>query len=739
MSESHRPRRMIVWGPVVLISLTLLWTGLTLVQWRLFERVQGGRLLETLVVFGLVNLNILLLLLLLFLTLRNLAKLAFERRRGVLGSRLKTKLVLAFLAMTVIPTALLYLASAGFLARSIDSWFSSRVEGALRQALEVARSYYRVEEQRVLHYAGQIAESLPQEGLEGDLGRLEATLLGRALADQLGAITVFSANGEVLSVVANPRLPLPEMATADSPEVREALAGREASGLNRSPGGDFLRGGAPVRDPTTGKVWGAVVVDGYMPGRTLDRLREITDGFEEYRQLEVLKRPIKVSYILPLLLVALLLVFAATWFGFYLARGITGPIQNLAEATERVAGGDLDFQLEVKSRDEVGTLVESFNLMTRDLKASKAEVEAAEATLRRANEELEQRRRYMEIVLGRVAAGVISTDAAGRITTANAAAREMLDLGQDPLGQPYRRVLPQAVEGVVTDLLRDLGRSRHDAIQRQVVLEMEGQRRTVMVHLTRLRDEGGDPMGTVAVFDDLTELVRAQRAQAWQEVARRIAHEIKNPLTPIQLSAQRVRRRYAHLLEDVEGEVLEDATRTIVTQVDGLKRLVDEFSRFAKMPECRPSPQDFNRIVQEVVALYRPGRGEIQFDVRVDDHLPTVEVDDEQVKRALVNLLDNAVTALEEQPHGRIEVHTEFDAHRQVVRLVVADNGPGLSPGARERLFEPYFSTKKGGTGLGLAIVKSIVADHRGYVRAADNQPQGTRFVLEFPLPGASA
>lgn len=571
------------------------------------------------------------------------------------------------------------------------------------------------------------------------MGRLEAALLAKALDNQLGAIAVYSAEGEVLSVVANPRMPVIEKPAAETPEVERALAGHEASGLTRSRGGDFLRGAAPILDPRTGRVWGAVLVDAYIPGRVLDRLDEITAGFEEYRQLEVLKTPIKASYILPLLMVALLIVFAATWFGFYLARGITGPIQTLAEATQRVAGGDLDFQLEVTSQDEVGTLVRSFNRMTRDLKASTAQVEAAQETLRRANEELERRRRYMEIVLGRVTAGVVSTDRRGRITTVNAAAAETLGLREDPIGKSYRDILPPEAEAVVTGLLRELGRSRQSSIQRQVVMPFGGMRRIMIVHLTTLRDEAGEALGTVAVFDDLTDLVKAQRAQAWQEVARRIAHEIKNPLTPIQLSAQRLRRRYSELLEEEEGGVLDEATRTIVAQVEGLKRLVDEFSRFAKMPEAKPAPENLNRIVEEVAGLYRPAHPEIQFAVQLDPDLPTVEVDGEQMRRVLVNLLDNAVGALEEDAHRRIEIQTQFDPQKRTVCLAVADNGVGLSQEARERLFEPYFSTKKGGTGLGLAIVKSIVQDHRGYIRASDNQPQGTRFLLELPISGMAS
>ncbi|MBI5014579.1 MAG: HAMP domain-containing protein [Deltaproteobacteria bacterium] len=739
-SESRqRRRRRLALAAGLAGAVLVTWVGLALVQGRLFRMTKGGGVMETLVVFGLVNFNILLLLLLLFLTLRNLVKLAFERRRGVLGARLKTKLVLAFVAMTVIPTALLYLASAGFLARSIDSWFSTRVEGALRQSLEVARTYYRGEEQRVLHYARQVAETLPRHGLDRELGGFESLLLARAVENQLGAIAVYSAGGEVVRVVANPKLPVPEIATSRAPEVEQALEGKEYSGVAPSRAGDFLRGAAPVVDPRTGKVWGAVVVDAFIPGRVLDRLQEITAGFEEYRQLEVLKSPIKASYILPLLMVALLIVFAATWIGFYLARGITGPIQALAEATQRVAEGDLDFQLEVTSRDEVGTLVASFNQMTRDLKASEAQVKEAQGTLRSANDELESRRRYMEIVLGRVTAGVVSTDRRGRVTTLNPAAAEMMGVTESAIGKTYQEILTPEAKPVIASLLEEFATSHHDSIQRQVLLPLGGVRRSVKVHLTSLRDEGGELLGAVAVFDDLTELLKAQRAQAWQEVARRMAHEIKNPLTPIQLSAQRLRRRYASLLEEQDGVVLDEATRTIVGQVESLKQLVNEFSRFAKLPETRPAPGDLNRIVGEVADFYRPAHPEIRFEVRLDAFVPTVEVDAEQVKRALVNLLDNSVAALGDDADRQIEIHTEYDPQAQLVRLVVADNGAGLSPEARERLFEPYFSTKKGGTGLGLAIVRSIVQDHRGYIRASDNHPRGTRFVVELPLAGASA
>ncbi|GAB4260979.1 sensor histidine kinase [Deferrisoma sp.] len=707
--------------PAVLLGLSILlvlWGILAAVLWRSMG-LGGASVGESLGFFALVNLHILLLLLLLYLCLRNLTKLVFEWRRGVLGARLRTRLVLAFLAITVIPTALLFLASAGFLARSIDSWFSDRVEGALRQALEVARAYYREQEEQALEIARLLAKSPDELDLARGVEKMGAA-----------AVYLVTSDGRIRARAAHPDRPTAPPPGPASPPVKEALEGKEGATLLKTDRGDFIRAVVPAGGA------GALVVDLHLPGRTLERLEDITEGFEEYRQLQILRTPIKVSYILPLLLVALLLVFAAIWFGFYLARGITGPIQALAEATLRVAGGDLNFELEVPSRDEVGVLVASFNRMTRDLRASREEVERAQATLERANAELEERRRYMEIVLSRVTAGVVSADPQGRITTVNPAACDLLGLPPDCVGRMYSEVLPAEVNAALTEIGRELERSRHDSIQRQVTVEREGRRSTLMVHMTRLRDDEGRHLGTVAVVDDLTDLVLAQKARAWQEVARRMAHEIKNPLTPIQLSAQRLRRKYAGLLESEEGAVLDEATRTIVAQVEGLKRLVNAFSRFAKMPESRPAPEDLNRIADEVAGLYRPAHPEIRFEVRLDPQLPTALVDAEQIRRVLVNLLDNAVAALDGVEEAWVEVVTDYDPAARRVRISVADNGPGLSPEARTRLFEPYFSTKEGGTGLGLAIVKSIVTDHGGTIRVQDNRPRGTRFVIELPLDG---
>jgi two-component system nitrogen regulation sensor histidine kinase NtrY len=286
---------------------------------------------------------------------------------------------------------------------------------------------------------------------------------------------------------------------------------------------------------------------------------------------------------------------------------------------------------------------------------------------------------------------------------------------------------------VVRDLLRDLVGSGKETIRRQISIDLEGSRLTLLVNMTTLKDDNQEFMGTVVVFDDLTELLKAQRMAAWREVARRIAHEIKNPLTPIQLSAQRLRRRYQGRFGS-DDPVFDECTRMIIKQVEELKTLVNEFSSFARMPASNPTPNDLNEVVAEALVLFQEGHRNISFRFTPDRLLPRFNLDHEQIKRVVINLLDNAVAAVE--PSGAVELTTSFNSALQLATLTVSDNGCGIAEEDKPRLFEPYFSTKKSGTGLGLAIVSTIVSDHNGYIRIRDNEPRGTRFIVELPLAG---
>jgi two-component system nitrogen regulation sensor histidine kinase NtrY len=424
---------------------------------------------------------------------------------------------------------------------------------------------------------------------------------------------------------------------------------------------------------------------------------------------------VKNSYILTLLLIMLVIIFAATWCGLYLAKGITVPIQKLAEGTHEVAHGNWDYKIESGADDEIGTLVDSFNQMTRDLK--------------RSNVELEQRKRFVETLLANIAAGVIAVDPSGKITTWNKAAEEIFGVtAAGVLGKKQDEIFQAGQLQAMREILESV--RDQESVERQIKIVLPERSLTVVVTAATLRDDGGNTVGVMVFLEDITQIQKVQRMEAWREVARRIAHEIKNPLTPIQLSAERLRKRYAKLLEG-NGAILDKCTSTIIQQVDELKNLVNEFSQFARLPSAQLATNDLNEIVQEGLFLFKEGHNDIHFQFDPGNIQP-LELDREQIKRVVINLLDNAVAAVEQT--GQIRIATSFDAAREVVYLEIADNGHGVPAEARTRLFEPYFSTKKNGTGLGLTIVSQIIEDHRGYIRVRPNEPQGTKFTIEFPV-----
>jgi two-component system nitrogen regulation sensor histidine kinase NtrY len=428
-----------------------------------------------------------------------------------------------------------------------------------------------------------------------------------------------------------------------------------------------------------------------------------------------LKTPIKNSYILTLLLITLVIIFAATWFGLYLAKGITVPIQQLAEGTHAVAQGNWDYQIEASGDDEIGTLVDSFNGMTRDLKQMTFEIE--------------RRGRFMETLLANVNAAVIAVDPGGQITAWNKAAEKMFGInGAEALGHSQERIFAAEQLKPMREIMENV--KDGESVEKELSISLPDRVLTVVANAATLRDDDGRSLGVMVFVEDITEIQKAQRMEAWREVARRIAHEIKNPLTPIQLSAERLRKRYAKMLEG-DGAILDKCTTTIIRQVEELKRLVNEFAQFARLPAAELAVNDLNEVVREALFLFQEGHRAIRFEFH-PGVIPALELDRNQIKRALINLLDNAVTALDGR--GDVEITTSYERALTKVCLEVADSGRGLPPEVRARIFEPYFSTKRDGTGLGLSIVSAIVEDHHGYIRVRPNEPKGTRFIIELPV-----
>jgi len=729
-SGSNRRRREWILILALLVAIALL----PRLELQLLDITTRFPLGSGIVALTMINLNLLMVISFLFLIFRNLLKLFLERRRGIPGARLRSKLVGAFIALSLIPTLLLFLVSAGFISKSIDSWFNSQVESALDESLEVAQTYYRNSETNALYYADQIATRIKSDKLinEDNLERLRELIKQKQEEYNLGIVEVFSATNEELVRVANPKLPIIEITAATSDLVQEGLQGSRFSRITPVAKADLIRGFVPIHSNWNPKdVVGVVVVNYYVPYSLVNKMKEISTSVEQYKTTKQIKTQIQQSYVIVLLLIALIILFLATWFGFQLARGITVPIQELASATSRVAAGDLDIQLRTKSTDEVGTLVSAFNKMTADLRRSRQAVEQANQELQASNLELDQRRNYMEIVLANVTAGVISVDRHGHLTTINKSAEKLLRFNaEDVVGKDFRDVVPDAYLGRIKELFRNLFQSEKGSIRQQIALSVGDEKITIQAHLSRLRDENNKFMGTVVVFDDLTYLIKAQRMAAWREVARRIAHEIKNPLTPVQLSAQRLRRRYLDRFSK-EDQVFDECTKMIIDQVDELKNLVNEFSNFARMPATRPVSCNLNDLLNETLVLYQQAHKKIRFNLTLDPALPQANLDREQIKRVLINLLENAVAATEQQ--GEITLETVYNEELNMLTLTVADNGCGIPTKDKARLFEPYFSTKKSGTGLGLAIVSTIISDHGGYIRVRDNAPQGAKFIIELP------
>jgi two-component system nitrogen regulation sensor histidine kinase NtrY len=696
---------------------------------------------SNIVIFALFNLNLIVFLLLLVLLFRNLVKLGFERRQKVIGARFKAKLVLAFLSLAVAPAILIFLIASNFINKSIEGWFKPQVERPLDQALSVAQTYYTNLEKTALRHGQHIARLVDRDGLLADERRdaLAAFLVEQQDLLSLGTVTVFDARGQELVHVKDPMLG--DLATRDLSEtqLKRGLAGQEITTVRELATGDLIEGVTPIWSGRGGarRVAGAVVVGTHVSERLESKVRGISQAFREYKQLKLLKNPIKGIYILLFLLMTLIVVFSFTWFGLYLARGITGPIEQLAEATREVAAGNLGYKVQARADDEIGVLVDSFNHMTDDLSRSKRQLEEAYLDLQDKHTELEDRRRYIETVLEAITTGVASFDALGRLTTINRAAARMFGISEaGAVGRLLEELFIGADAREVVSLVHRTRRPKTATAAIELHLGRRGTTLSLLASATALRSADGGYEGAVVVFDDLTELLKAQRLAAWREVAQRIAHEIKNPLTPIQLSAQRLRRRLARVGGD-DARLVAECTETIIQEVDGLKRLVDEFSRFARMPVFVPRPTDVRPLVEGVAGLYRESHPALTVVTRHADDVPLLDVDPDHIKRAVLNLVDNAVEAV--SGTGTVVVETEYVADSGRVRLTVSDNGPGIPGEDRDKLFLPYFSTKVAGMGLGLPIVSEIVNEHGGVIRVEDNQPSGSRFVVEVPVTRAAA
>jgi len=683
--------------------------------------------------FGLTVINISILLVLVFVLGRNLVRMLMEWRRGVFGARLRVQLLLVFLLMATAPSALLLLVGSDLIRQTVDRWFNVDAERMLvsSQALGAALEDSALESSRV--HARLLAREIELRGLlaPSEQGRLRRAMEVRARERDLDLVNVYTAEGEVVAVM-DPRLPAAASWDAASglALAQAALSGQEAEASAAFGAGRLARAAAPVRD-ARGLPEGAVVVSSFIPAEAASAVRDVREGYTSFRKTQTYREPILALYRSLYVFPALLILFGAVWLALYLARRITTPLRLVAEGAERIASGERGVRVDFPTgSEEPRALIASFNKMSERLARTEEEVEFSRAGLLRKNRELEERRRLTDTVLETVGTGVVVVDQEATVTAANAAAQRVLELDGAVVGLPLDRVLHGPGREEIHALVLRLLSGRVSRQEREVIVPSRERDRHLAVTVVSLPGSLGAAPGALVLVDDLTPLMRAQEVAAWGEVARKLAHEIKNPLTPIQLSAQRVRK--AWLKEDPAFEkVVTESTRAIVDEVEALKNLVDEFAQFARLPAASLEPAALHDVIDQALSLYDGLFPGVTFERRLAPDLPRLRLDPDQMRRALINLVDNAIEATEGR--GRVLVATEYDRAEGRARLVVADDGPGIAAADRERLFVPHFSTKKRGSGLGLAIVSRIVQEHLGTIRAEDNAPRGARFVVELP------
>jgi two-component system, NtrC family, nitrogen regulation sensor histidine kinase NtrY len=740
------PRRALDSPRFLVVIILILIAGLAFFVWMARRSTDlSPMFLSEVVLYALSAIDLTMLVVLGFVLARNILKLVVERRRALPFARFRAKLVAALLAMTLVPAVLVSIIGSEIIRTSADRWFSAPVDEVVAGANQIAGDFYAERRGDVVARVERLADTVPAPMLApGDVPALQAMLgpelrttrarlveLYRIAAGPSGASDV-----ELVVGVETPSLPRDHVrASAAWLALRAVTSGRtEASEDVLDSGGVLVRAAAPVRDGE-GRLAGAVVAGEHLDASVAENARRITTAFEQYNQAKVLRGPLQGVYVSFFVMMTLVILVSATWLGLYVAKRITRPVQQLAEGARAIGAGRLDYRIEPQSDDELGSLVVAFNTMAAELRGSQRRLDKSRVDLERKHLEVEERRRYIATVLDRIATGVVSMDADGAVTTINGAAARLLQVTPGVVGQSAFDLFAREDLRPLRPLVAATVDRPHEPTAQEVTLGREGREIHLAAAATALVGADGFVEGRVLVVDDVTPLIRAQRVAAWRDVARRLAHEIKNPLTPIQLSAERLKRHFRDAPPNARA-LVDECTTAIVTEVEALKNLVDEFAQFARMPAPRTVPTDLNALVDDALTLYAGLVTHIALERAFDASLPQVRVDPEQIRRVVINLVDNAIEALTSSgaTEPTVRLSTAYDGANSLVRLVVADNGPGIPPADRDKLFMPYYSTKLRGSGLGLAIVRRIVAEHGGNIEAADESPRGTRFSIELPV-----
>ncbi len=660
----------------------------------------------------------------LFILIRNLIKLYYENK-GYEGGRFKNRLVFFFISFSMIPTLLLFFFATDLITNGIDKWFKADIESIMTKFTDLDASYYEKAKDDLRHFAKLMADDIKyyKKYTEENRHFLHNSTREMMKNYNLDVVNIYINREEEVALF-SPDIPLQEYRDLPQKFIYGQLGGSDPIQTDPMKKGLVIRYGVNFETKEGDIV--SVVIGQFFPEKYIKNLKTLTSMVQKYTQQKKIKDPVKNTYMLLFVFITILIIFSASWLGLYLARGITTPIEKVVKAAAEITKGNLDVRIDYAAKDEFNTLIKEFNRMVSDLKENRDK-------LNKRTIELMQRRSITENILKNITSGVIALNSSGEIIDINPGAERMLSLdAEKAVKKHFSEVISGDSYGNINQVIEDAYKSNFKLIEKEVDIKTSGKILNLAIKITQIRNPINNKFsGILVVLTDLTELIKAQRMMVWREVAKRIAHEIKNPLTPITISSQRILKAI-ELPDDKFRKIVEDSLNIILQELDSIKSLAEEFSNFARLPEMKFTKGDINQVLEKLVSVYSSIYSNVEFKVNLDVEIPIfVKMDFEQMKRIFVNIIDNAIESINEK--GTIELISKYNKESQFIVIEIADDGPGISDEDKQKLFIPYFSNKGSGTGLGLAISHNIIEEHNGVISIVDNSPHGARFLVEIP------
>jgi two-component system nitrogen regulation sensor histidine kinase NtrY len=662
----------------------------------------------------------------LFILIRNIIKLYYDKTKDYTGGRFKKRLVFFFISFSIIPTLLLFIFATELINEGIDKWFAPGIESIMNKFEDLEGSYYEKAKDDLEHFSKIIADDIKSKKkyTSDNSIYLHNSVKKQMKEYNLHVVNIYRNQDELISLI-SPEIRLREYEDLPTEFVYKELGGSDPAHTTYLKEGVLIRSGDHFTTNEGDEIM--VIIGMYFPEKYIKNLNALDMMVKNYTLNKRIKDDVKTTYMLLFIFITILIVFSASWLGLYLARGITTPIGLLVTAAAEVANGNLEMKINYKSKDEFNALIREFNRMVSDLKENRAKLNMSTI-------ELGHRRSMTENILKNITTGVIALNSRGEIIDINPAAANMLSLDADnALKKHYSKVASGDSYKNITQIIEKAFSTNFKLIEKEIDVKIGGKILNLATKITQIRNPIDNKFaGILVVLTDLTELIKAQRMLVWREVAKRIAHEIKNPLTPITISSQRILKSF-ELPDDKFRKIVEDSLNIILQELDSIRKLAEEFGDFARLPAVKFSKGDINQVLEKLISVYSSIYSNIEFNVNLDVAIPIlVKMDYDQIKRVFVNIIDNSIEALREE--GRIDISTKYNEDSQFIGIEIADNGPGISDEDKQKLFIPYFSNNKStGTGLGLAIAHNIVEEHNGLISVVDNEPKGTSFIIELP------